>query len=261
MRFTPPPLEIGDKDGFANTDIFEYAEFGERFANLVCNLEQSLTVVLDGPWGSGKSTFIKQWAGLLRDTGAPVILFDAFANDHHEDAFTALAGEIVAVAQDQLGSSNSQTQKLVRSATKVSRAIMPLATRIGVRAGTLGLISVDDVEDAGEAAKAILKDMGNEAAKAADKAVRERVTKARDERLELQGFREQLAEMAEGLANKASKNFSDEQRRPLVFIVDELDRCRPPFAVNLLERVKHLFSVPGVVFVLVTNLDLSLIHI
>jgi hypothetical protein len=32
--------------------------------------------------------------------------------------------------------------------------------------------------------------------------------------------------------------------------VDELDRCRPPFAVALLERVKHLFAVPGVVFVL-----------
>ena len=35
---------------------------------------------------------------------------------------------------------------------------------------------------------------------------------------------------------------------PLVFIVDELDRCRPTFAIELLERVKHLLDVPGIVF-------------
>ena len=40
---------------------------------------------------------------------------------------------------------------------------------------------------------------------------------------------------------------------PLVFIVDELDRCRPTFAIELLERVKHLLDVPGMVFVLGIN--------
>lgn len=38
--------------------------------------------------------------------------------------------------------------------------------------------------------------------------------------------------------------------RPVVFIIDELDRCRPNYAVELLEQLKHLFSVPGIVFVL-----------
>jgi hypothetical protein len=33
-------------------------------------------------------------------------------------------------------------------------------------------------------------------------------------------------------------------------LIDELDRCRPSFALETLERVKHLFDVPGVVFVL-----------
>ncbi|WP_354688160.1 KAP family P-loop NTPase fold protein [Cupriavidus plantarum] len=35
--------------------------------------------------------------------------------------------------------------------------------------------------------------------------------------------------------------------------VDELDRCRPAFAVALLERIKHFFEVPNLVFVLVMN--------
>lgn len=38
--------------------------------------------------------------------------------------------------------------------------------------------------------------------------------------------------------------------KPLVFIIDELDRCRPDYAVQVLEQVKHFFNVPGIVFVL-----------
>ena len=38
--------------------------------------------------------------------------------------------------------------------------------------------------------------------------------------------------------------------KPIVFIVDELDRCNPIYAVKTLERIKHLFSIPGIVFVL-----------
>ncbi|WP_338137409.1 P-loop NTPase fold protein [Vibrio mediterranei] len=35
--------------------------------------------------------------------------------------------------------------------------------------------------------------------------------------------------------------------------MDELDRCRPDFAVNILEVIKHTFPVSGVQFVLVTK--------
>lgn len=38
--------------------------------------------------------------------------------------------------------------------------------------------------------------------------------------------------------------------KPIVFIVDELDRCNPHFAVKTLERIKHLFNLPGILFVL-----------
>ena len=40
-----------------------------------------------------------------------------------------------------------------------------------------------------------------------------------------------------------------------MFVIDELDRCRPPFALELLERIKHFFSVQGVIFVLVSSLE------
>lgn len=43
------------------------------------------------------------------------------------------------------------------------------------------------------------------------------------------------------------------QKLPLFIIVDELDRCRPNFSIELLENIKHLFGVDGVYFVVATD--------
>ena len=45
----------------------------------------------------------------------------------------------------------------------------------------------------------------------------------------------------------------DDTGQPLIFIIDELDRCRPTFAIELLERVKHIFDVKNIVFVFGIN--------
>lgn len=37
--------------------------------------------------------------------------------------------------------------------------------------------------------------------------------------------------------------------------MDELDRCRPDYALQMLETIKHFFAVPNVHFVLGTNID------
>lgn len=39
-------------------------------------------------------------------------------------------------------------------------------------------------------------------------------------------------------------------RDATIFIIDELDRCRPNYAVLLLEQIKHFFSVPNIIFIL-----------
>lgn len=38
--------------------------------------------------------------------------------------------------------------------------------------------------------------------------------------------------------------------KPIIIIIDELDRCRPDYAVKTLETLKHFFDIPGFVFVL-----------
>jgi len=41
--------------------------------------------------------------------------------------------------------------------------------------------------------------------------------------------------------------------RPLTIIIDELDRCKPSFAVSIIENIKHVFDSVGVNFILITN--------
>ncbi|MXY43430.1 MAG: AAA family ATPase [Dehalococcoidia bacterium] len=71
----------------------------------------------------------------------------------------------------------------------------------------------------------------------------------------LEGYREQRKTkdaLKEQLASLASA-VKEDTGQPLVFIIDELDRCRPTFAIELLERVKHIFDVPNMVFVFGIN--------
>ena len=62
-----------------------------------------------------------------------------------------------------------------------------------------------------------------------------------------EAFKQKLADLAQCI--------QEDTGHPLVFLVDELDRCRPTYALEVLERVKHLFDVPNVVFVFGVNRD------
>lgn len=51
------------------------------------------------------------------------------------------------------------------------------------------------------------------------------------------------------------QNLSSEKEERLVIFVDELDRCRPDFAVQLLERIKHYFDLENITFVFSVNCE------
>lgn len=48
----------------------------------------------------------------------------------------------------------------------------------------------------------------------------------------------------------ALKIFTEKLEKPLVFIIDELDRCRPDYAIKTLEVIKHFFNIPNVNFII-----------
>lgn len=230
MRIKPKPLEIGDETGFGENDLFWRKDFADRLTNLVKSIEDPTVFLLDAPWGDGKTTFLKQWAGELRSTRIPVIEFDAFARDYQADPFIALSAEIFAAAQ-KVESLEKTYTNFVEKAKSLGKSLLPIATQIAISKATLGLLSPEDVKNLGE----ISTDEGSAV-------IEERLKAAEADTELLSSFREALEELAKGM--------STEEGTPLVLIVDELDRCRPSFAVELIEKIKHVFSVPGVHFVL-----------
>src|SRR4051794_363072 len=117
MRVTLPPLEIGESEGFTpEKDIFSRASIGAGLSNLVISVVDPLVIAVDGQWGSGKTTFLKMWAGDLRKAKIPVIYFDAFEHDYSDDAFTAIAGQIVSLARDKRKEKTPQAKRFVDKA-------------------------------------------------------------------------------------------------------------------------------------------------
>ena len=261
MHLFPPELEIAADDGFApGKDIFDRAPFGENLTRMVQSIEDPLVLLLDGAWGTGKTTFIKMWLSELSKLGIPNIYFDAFANDYHEDAFLTIAGEIISRAEAQRPRRTKSIKAFKTTAIQVAKALGRASLKIGIRTASAGLLTGDEIADGIKITADAAKVAGDEAAKAIDELVKERLESHKADREAFEQFKEALAELPSALSSKDNKvpavpgNGGDKPAPILVFVIDELDRCRPPFALDLLEKIKHLFSVPGITFVLISSL-------
>lgn len=236
MRLTikEPDINIG-VDGFNDHCQLERAETGKKLSELVEKIEDPIVIALDGSWGSGKSFFLKCWTGAHtneNDGKAKVIYFDAFQHDFLDDPLIALTG----VLADQFDP-KSKAGKAIGLAKKAVSKMWRPAARIGLAAATAGTS-----EMAGAVGDAAIATSSNELNKAS-----ENFWKKEDGRRAAMGeFRTALEELTE----------QDKGGTPqkIVIIIDELDRCRPDYALTMLEVIKHFFAVDNVHFVLGVNL-------
>lgn len=245
MRLFPPPFEVSLDEGFSpEKDLFGRAPIAEGLTRLVGSVDQPLVVALDGDWGSGKTTFLRFWTGELRKAGFPVVFFDAFQNDYADDAFIALAGEVFALVEQQNKGRSKVAKKFASKAVNAGKVLLRSGLKMGVKAATMGALNAADFDDLADA-------VSDESADAFDANFGEMITKQSVHRDAIEEFKSALSDLPALLAPPTD----DEEQKPLIFIIDELDRCRPAFALALLERVKHFFSVPKVHFVLGMNSD------
>ena len=176
------------------------------------------------------------WRGYLenhRDPEIKSIYFDAFENDYQKDPFLTLASEIYQLITVE----DEETKtKFKDKAAKAAKSLVRGALKVSVKVGTAGIVD-------GSAVDVAEKELSNLVADQVDDLIKERFEHAEKDKLALKEFRSYLS------------NFANEVNggKPIVFIIDELDRCKPDFALELLEQVKHLFSVKGITFLLVTN--------
>jgi hypothetical protein len=245
MRLVTPEIEIDESNSFKN-DKLAREPFAESLLSLITNVEDNLVISLDAPWGDGKTTFVKMWRGFLKAKGVKSLYFDAFANDSFEDPFMALVGNIDLLIEREFSDKPTTMQKLKEfkgKAVKVGTRLLSWGAKVGVKAVTLNVIKDRDIEQLKEIAEDIASDAGETAAKF----IEDKLNSYKEVLNATEEFRNKLSELAE----EAYK----ENQKPLVFIIDELDRCKPTYALELIEKVKHLFSVKHVVFVLVMHTD------
>ncbi|UUS66001.1 MULTISPECIES: P-loop NTPase fold protein [unclassified Acinetobacter] len=238
------------KDNFENIetawegDLWDRRRLGEQLTSYVDRLNCGAVLALDARWGEGKTWFVRHWAKHLDDTQHNVIYLDAFANDYLEDPFLTIAAEI---SQTFKESEEIDDDEIKDFNTKTASVLISLAAVIPMIAAKAGMHWIG-LGGAGEAFKEVyeegkaLYDTASEeiAAKVKEK-IEKKIENHQVEKQTIHDFKKELAV----LAGKLDK--------PLVFIIDELDRCRPDFAIRLIERVKHFFDIPKIVFVLVMN--------
>ncbi|MEM7759266.1 MAG: P-loop NTPase fold protein, partial [Cyanobacteria bacterium P01_A01_bin.40] len=204
--------------------------------NIIENINDELVLAIDAPWGEGKTTFIKMWRGMLAQEEIQSIYFDAFENDYQEDSFLAIAAEIYSIIDDGKETIKSQFKEKTVSALKTLGRV---GLRIGIKTVTAGVLDETVFEDTNT-----IKDVSKEASDLVDSYVSQRLDNVKQDKQNLKDFRQTLDNLASSISNN---------NKPLVFIIDELDRCKPPFALAILENIKHLYSVKNIVFVLVMN--------
>ena len=227
MRVQPLEIEVPEDDPFKN-DLLVREDTVKVLTSIVRSIEGPCVLSVDAGWGAGKTTFLKMWAQHLRNEKFPVVEFNAWETDFSEEPFIALSTELTEGLKDYGyadGSVRAKINDMTQKTKKVARSLIP------------GII---------KAAAAGIPLVGGELGQALASLAEEKVNVYEEVRKSIRTFRSALQDMA----NTLSKS---KDGRPLVVVIDELDRCRPSYAVELLEVAKHIFAVDHVVFVLGVN--------
>lgn len=222
LRNRLPDIDISDNDPFAN-DKLDRTPCANTFLALIkMYASTGCVVALNGEWGTGKTTFVKMLIQRMKNEGAHPLYFNAWENDYVSDPLIALLAELKDVSPQ-----SSKWNKVIASGVKILTSIATSAVK-SLAKNKLGL----DPETFSAGADEV-----------------EKILKANIDEFAKQ--KTSFAEFRKTIQEYITDNTTD--NTPVVFFIDELDRCNPRFAVLVLERIKHLFDIPNVIFVLSVN--------
>lgn len=233
MKLKINELEIPKDDPFAN-DKLTRKIVAEPMTQLISNLSIPFVLGIDSSWGSGKTTFIKMWRQFLLNKNIPSIYYNAWENDFSSSALISLLGEFDK-GLSELKLSKSRRKRIDEKLNKAKDVGVDLLKR-GIPIAIKVLSS--SIIDVNKAAETAISELGENYSK-------DLIEKYEKSKESIAEFRKMLTNFVQEMT-KATSTYSD---KPLVVFIDELDRCRPDFALEVLEKSKHLFNIQGIIFI------------
>ena len=217
-------------------------EFVFRFVEMLNAIEDNCTIALEGNWGSGKTFFVKQVKMVLDTYNPNYEPKNGFLTAEHrnqikgichefnnEDGSTKLKPQLC-VYYDAWQNDNDEDPilSLVYSIVKETKSDFSFTDHsiFNICNELVKLVCNKDFSK-------LINELKGENALASIKA-------AKDES-------DMVGEFLQSLLPEVGER--------LIVFVDELDRCKPSYAVKLLERIKHYFSDEKITFVFSININ------
>lgn len=212
-------------------DIYNRKIIAENLTKIIDSQKESIVISLDSEWGTGKTTFVRMWKEMLDsneeyNTKFETLYFNAWENDYIKDPLLAIFSEM----EKQIHEEDSKLKKGIDKIKIKAKPFTKAVASTGIKLATAGILNLDGITlgDFNEAELIKLSEkLGELSVKeiSADKTIRLR-------------FKEEMI------------SYQKDINKKIIFFIDELDRCRPTFTIELLEVVKHLFNIENFIFVL-----------
>lgn len=179
---------------------------------------------LSGDWGTGKSAFIQMWKNQVDKEKYSSVIIDAFENDYIQNPFNMIFSAF----------------ELFMKENKISKDIKEKVKEIGKKIviGGLNLLKIITLPNP----------IINQIAAATSDTIQSSLMY--ENQNEDESYKNLVSEL-----KKLLTEIIKSTNKQLYIIIDELDRCRPDFAIETLEKIKHLFPIDNVKFILVYNPD------
>ena len=213
---------------FQARDDFNRVGIADNLIKLLTSPIDISPMVIDGDWGTGKTEFCQKLINKFtaEHENYQLVYVDAFQADHANDPLMTILAEVAALIPE-----GEKKEGFMQKAIPVARYGFKTTLK-----AVVSHVLRQEADDIADGLEEHLQDAADKAIDASVAAVLKDHEKVKKNLIALQTTLTELAEDA-----------------PIIIFVDELDRCRPDFAVQMLEVIKHTFDVENVKFVLVTN--------
>ncbi len=208
-------IEIPDDNIFLN-DLLNREREIEYLTKFINKTEENFVMSINSDWGDGKTTFIKMWIKYLLKEKKNVVYYNAWENDDCKEPLISIINTI----EDDINKT-SETEVDINNVIEKSKEMMKSISYNLVDKISMGLIDCREIEN-------IIVDNAYKSHKA---------------------YKKRKMDLREALKILAENNDK------IIVFIDELDRCRPVFAIELLERIKHIFDIDKYIFVLAIDRD------